>query len=354
MPASRRRTLTATDENGIRYVSDSKPDAANAVPVAPGIFWLRLPLPFDLNHINVWLLEDDVGWTIVDTGISADDSKIAWQEAFDGVMGGRPVSRVIVTHLHPDHIGCAGWLTCQFGVELHMTREEYMLARVLVADTGKPAPKEGVRFYTAAGFSEDELKAYRKRFGFFGRLVSRLPESYLRLHENDELRIGANSWRILIGRGHSPEHACLYCEDLNLLISGDQVLPTISANVSVWPTEPEANPLRYWLRSLAHIKTQIPEDVVVLPAHGKPFRGAHERIDAIIEEHTNRLAELRKFCRKPCRAIDTFPVLYKRRVSGSHTMMATGEAIAHLHYLMSEGEIVAERDDSGVDWYRRC
>ena len=321
--------------------------------VAPGVHWLRLPLPFDLNHINVWLLEDGADWSIVDTGISDDESKAAWRQAFDDAMAGRRVSRVIATHLHPDHIGNAGWLTREFDADLHMTREEYMLARVLVADTGKPAPEEGVRFYKAAGFPEDELEAYRKRFGFFGRLVSRLPESYLRLHENDVLHIGEHSWRVLIGRGHSPEHACLFCEDANLLIAGDQVLPSISANVSVWPTEPEANPLRYWLRSLAHIKSQLPEDVVVLPAHGKPFQGAHARIEAIIDEHRTRLVDLREFCREPRRVIDTFEVLFKRRVPGSHTMMATGEAIAHLHYLMAEDEVSVERDEVGVDWYRR-
>ena len=345
--------MAAADDSGIRYVFDDKPTGAAALPVAPGIHWLRLPLPFDLDHINVWLLEDDSGWTIVDTGISGEDSKAVWRDAYQGAMGGRPATRVIATHLHPDHIGCAGWLTREFDVELSMTREEYMLARVLVADTGKPAPGEGVRFYKAAGFSDEALEQYRKRFGFFGRLVSRLPESYVRLHENDVVQIGAHSWRVLIGRGHSPEHACLYCEDENLLIAGDQVLPTISANVSVWPTEPEANPLRYWLRSLADIKAQLPEDVVVLPAHGKPFRGAHGRIDAIISEHTDRLADLRDYCREPRRAIDTFSVLYKRRVPGSHTMMATGEAIAHLHYLVAEGDVSVEQDDAGVDWYRQ-
>lgn len=322
--------------------------------VAPGIHWAHMPLPFALNHVNLWLLEDGDGWTIVDTGISSDDSKAVWRAAFDGAMEGRSATRIIATHLHPDHIGCAGWLTREFAAELSMTRDEYMLARVLVADTGKPAPREGIRFYRAAGFSGDELEAYRRRFGFFGRLVSRLPESYVRLHENDMLQIGRHRWRILVGRGHSPEHACLYCEDENLLIAGDQVLPTISANVSVWPTEPEANPLYYWLRSLEHIRAQIPADVLVLPAHGRPFHGAHERIDAIIREHRARLLELRDFCRQPCRAIDTFPVLFRRRVPASHRMMATGEAIAHLHYLMAEGELTAEQDSSGVLWYRRC
>ena len=323
------------------------------MPVGDGIQWLRMPLPFDLDHINLWLLEDDAGWVVVDTGIASDKSKELWRSVFSESMEGRPITHVIATHLHPDHIGCAGWLTRQFDVDLWMTREEYMLARVLVADTGKPAPEEGIRFYAAAGFSEEALASYKERFGFFGRLVSRLPESYVRIHEGDRLQLGRHEWRVLIGRGHSPEHACLYCEEQNLLISGDQVLPSISANVSVWPTEPEANPLKYWLDSLTSIRNEVPEDVLVLPAHGKPFRGAHTRIDQVINEHTGRLASLVDFLGEPCRAVDTFEVLYKRRVPGSHVMMATGEAIAHLHYLMATGDVVAESDDNGVLWYRR-
>ena len=323
------------------------------MPVADGILWLRMPLPFDLDHINLWLLDDDAGWAVVDTGVASDKSKEMWRSTFAGAMKGRPINHVIATHLHPDHIGCAGWLTRQFDADLWMTREEYMLARVLVADTGKPAPEEGIRFYAAAGFSDEALARYKERFGFFGRLVSRLPESYVRIHEGDTLQLGEHAWHVLIGRGHSPEHACLFCEDLNLLISGDQVLPTISANVSVWPTEPEANPLRYWLESLATLRDQVPEDVLVLPAHGKPFRGAHTRIDQIIGEHSGRLASLVDFLAEPCRAVDTFEVLYKRRVPGSHVMMATGEAIAHLHYLMATGDVVADCDDDGVLWYRR-
>ena len=324
------------------------------MPVADGIQWLRMPLPLELDHINLWLLEDDDGWAIVDTGIYTNTSKDIWKRTFSGAMADRPVTHVIATHLHPDHIGCAGWLTRHFDVDLWMTREEYMLGRLLVADTGKPPPEEAIRFYAAAGFSEEHLQEYRDRFGFFGRMVARLPESYVRIHENDRLALGDLSWRVIIGRGHSPEHACLYCEERNLLLSGDQVLPTISANVSVWPTEPAANPMKHWLESLAALREQIPEDVLVLPAHGQPFRGAHDRVDAIIAEHRQRLEGLHQYLATPCRAVDTFEVLFRRRVPGSHRMMATGEAIAHLHYLVAAGDAVAEPDAAGVTWYRRC
>ena len=336
------------------YEFDTKPATGATMPVADGIHWLRMPLPFELEHINLWLLEDDGGWAIVDTGICSDASKNIWHETFSGAMAGRPATHIIATHLHPDHIGCAGWLARHFDVDLWMTREEYMLARLLVADTGKPAPDEAIHFYAAGGFSGEQLEKYRQRFGFFGRMVSALPESYVRIHENDQLALGAHSWRVLIGRGHSPEHACLYCDDRNLLISGDQVLPTISANVSVWPTEPAANPLRHWLQSLAELRAQIPADVLVLPAHGKPFRGAHERIDGIVSGHRQRLEALYEHLAEPCRAVDTFGVLFGRRVPGSHLMMATGEAIAHLNYLLAVGEAIAETDAHGVNWYRQA
>jgi len=337
----------------IEFEFDDKPGPGATMPVADGIHWLRMPLPFDLDHINLWLLEDDDGWTIVDTGISSETSRAIWRTVFSGIMGGRPATRVVATHLHPDHMGCAGWLTREFGVDLWMTREEYMLGRVLIADTGRPAPEAAIRFYRGAGFSEDALREYCERFGFFGRLVSELPDSYVRLQEGDRLSFGESAWRVLIGRGHSPEHACLYCEDRNLLIAGDQVLPTISANVSVWPTEPGANPMRSWLESLAGLREQLAEDVLVLPAHGKPFRGAHVRIDAVIAEHTRRLDALLDHLDEPCRAVDTFEVLYSRRVPGNHRMMATGEAIAHLHYLVAIGEVEVETDSAGVHWYRR-
>jgi glyoxylase-like metal-dependent hydrolase (beta-lactamase superfamily II) len=336
------------------YEFDTKPATGATMPVADGIRWLRMPLPFELEHINLWLLEDDGGWAIVDTGICDEASKAVWRNTFSGAMAGRPATHVIATHLHPDHIGCAGWLARHFDVDLWMTREEYMLARLLVADTDKPAPEEAIRFYAAGGFSVEQLEKYRQRFGFFGRMVSALPESYVRIHDNDRLALGAHSWRVLIGRGHSPEHACLYCEEQNLLISGDQVLPTISANVSVWPTEPAANPLRHWLQSLAELRAQIPADVLVLPAHGKPFRGAHERIDSIVSAHRQRLEVLYEHLAEPCRAVDTFGALFARRVPGSHLMMATGEAIAHLNYLLAAGEAIVEMDAQGVHWYRQA
>lgn len=338
--------------NLVRYEFETRPDAGETMEISPGVHWLRMPLPFVLGHINLWLLEDGDSWNIVDTGVRFEESEAIWAKTFAATMGDRPVSRIIATHLHPDHVGCAGMLCDKTGADLWMTREEYLMCRVLVADTGREAPAAGKDFYTAAGFPEESLQQYEKMFGFFGKYVSPLPESYRRVRDRDELLIGDNRWRVIIGRGHSPEHACLYDEEKNILISGDQLLPTISSNVSVYPTEPLADPLLDWLTSLAELKNQVDKDVLVLPAHGKPFRGAHERVDALIAEHHEGLAALADLCAEPKRAVDTFPALFRRDIGESNLIMATGEAISHLNYLVNTGGMSVETDSDGINWYQ--
>ncbi len=337
----------------LSYEFDWVPEAGQGAEVADGIQWLRMPLPFVLGHINLWLLKDNAGWAIVDTGVGADDCRDVWQQTFTGLMQGIPASRVIVTHLHPDHVGCAGWLCEKFEVELWMPRDEYLLCKLLVADTGRKAPEAGKRFYTSAGFPEEAMDSYQKMFGFFGKYVAALPDSYQRLAEGDVLNIGNDEWEIIVGRGHSPEHACLYNADRNLLISGDQLLPTISSNVSVYPMEPKGNPLRDWISSLRRLKARVPEDVLVLPAHGKPFRGAHGRLDELIDEHMTGLSALYDYCKEPRRAIDAFPALFKARITSKNLILATGESIAHLNYLCEQDKLTAETDNDGVIWYQQ-
>ena len=336
----------------IQYAFPTRPDMGDVMEIAPGLYWLRMHLPFSLSHINLWILEDGDGWTVVDTGVNVEECRETWDRMFGAVMNERPLKRVIVTHLHPDHIGCAGWLTDKFDVPLWMTRDEYLLARVLVADTGRATPEEGDRFYRGAGFQPDQMDFYHRMFGLFGKFVHELPESFHRLRDGDEVAIGDQRWEVIVGRGHSPEHACLYNARQNLLISGDQLLPTISSNVSVFPTEPDANPLADWLDSLEALKNRIPEDVLVLPAHGKPFRGAHERLDELIAEHHDCLVKLEARCDEPQRAVDVFPALFKSKIDNKNLIMATGESIAHLNYLLDTGRLSVERDDDGVNWYQ--
>ena len=323
------------------------------MPVTDDLVWLRMPLPFSLNHINLWLLRDNAGWAIVDTGVDTKTSRGVWHDTFADAMGGDPASHVIATHLHPDHVGCAGWLVQHFDVDFWMTRDEYMLCRILVADTGRSAPEEGVRFYAGAGFSPEQLAHYEQSFGMFGKFVHPLPEAYKRMSDGDALSFGGCHWEVIIGSGHSPEHACLYDEDRNILIAGDQLLPTISSNVSVWPTEPLANPLKDWFASLDKLRNRLPADVLVLPAHGKPFRGAHYRLDQMAKEHNDRLDSLLDICSEPIRVVDVFPSLYRATISDNNRIMATGEAISHLNYLCESGDMVAETDSDHVTWYRK-
>jgi len=335
----------------INYEFEQRPEHGEVMPITDGVDWLRMPLPFMLGHINLWLLQDGDGVAIVDTGINSEKSHGVWQNALSESANGSPVTRVFVTHLHPDHVGCAGWLCREHDIELWMPREEYLLCRVLVADTGRHAPDAGVHFYKAAGFPDESLHRYQEMFGMFGKSVSPLPESYNRLIDGDVVGIGTSDWTLIVGRGHSPEHACLFNAERNVVIAGDQILPTISSNVSVYPTEPRANPLKDWLESLAALKDRLPEDVLVLPAHGKPFRGAHTRLDALIEGHMTGLSKLLDLCNEPRRAIDVFPALFKRRISNSNLIMATGESVAHLNYLVDAGSLAVELDRDGVLWY---
>lgn len=337
----------------LRYELELRPADGETLPVAEGLLWLRMPLPFALNHINLWLLRDDGGWVIVDTGVDTKTSRTLWRSAFTDSMGGEPATHVIATHLHPDHVGCADWLVKRFDVDLWMTREEYLLCRMLIGDTGKDAPPEGVGFYRAAGFNAEQLAQYRENFGMYGRFVRGMPQAFRRMQDGDHLHFAGFEWEVIVGRGHSPEHACLYDAERNILISGDQVLPTISPNVSVWPTEPQADPLADFFDSIDALEAKLPADVLVLPAHGKPFRGVHVRLEELRKEHADKLDALLTNSVQPRRVVDTFGDIFGRAINDSNRIMATGEAIAHLQYLVNTGDMVVEQDTSGVRWFAR-
>lgn len=336
---------------GLNYPCGAPPGPGEAAPVAEGVLWLRLPLPMSLDHINLWALDDGDGWTVVDTGLNYPAAIEAWEALFAGPLAGRPVTRVLCTHMHPDHIGLAGWLCRRFDAPLWMSRLEYVTARMLLADTGRPAPEEGVQFYRAAGWDEVQIENYRARFGMFGKAVAPMPESYRRIAAGDRIEIGGQIWWVVGGHGHSPEHAALLREADGVFISGDQVLPRISSNVSIWPTEPEADPLGDWLESLAHLKREVPADVLVLPSHGEPFHGLHTRLDALDRGHHTALRRLERTLAEPKRAIDVFSSLFARPVGDGLLGMATGESLAHLNHLLGQGRATKTRDADGVDWW---
>ncbi len=342
-----------TERQRYDYPVAEPPQPGTSLEVAPGVRWVRMPLPFSLKWINLWLLEDGDGWTVVDTGIPNSETKAHWRRIFETELQGRPVKRIIVTHMHPDHIGLAGWMSRKWQCDLWITRLEYVTCRMLVADTGREAPEAGVKFYRAAGWAQEELDKYVDRFGGFGKAMSQLPDAFHRLNDNDEISIGGRTWQVVTGCGHSPDHACLWQRDLNIFISGDQILPRISSNVSVFPTEPEADPLSDWLRSCAKLRALIPADVLVLPAHNEPFRGAHRRLEALIDGHETGMKRVLQRLDEPKRAVDLFTALFARAIDKDSFGMATGETIAHLNCLKGRG-LVTSVQEGGTMLYRRA
>src|SRR5690606_6370624 len=298
------------------------PEVGEYIEVAPGVRWLRMPMGGRLAFINIWAIRDGAGWAIVDTGLGNEATTEAWRKAFKSVLDGLPITRVFVTHLHPDHIGMSGWLTRRFDCMLWITRQEFLMCRSLASDSGRDAPEDGVRFYRRAGWDEEAIETYRARFGGFGNSLRPLPDSFRRIQDRERIRIGDHEWEVVVGSGHSPEHGCLWCPDLKLFISGDQVLPKISSNVSVHPPEPEGDPLTEWLTTLAAIKTRVPHDVLVLPAHNEPFYGLHHRVDGLIGGHERGLARLMGMLDEPKRVIDVFRALFRRQITEEVLSMA--------------------------------
>ena len=345
------RDTVSRVERGLTYPFGAPPGPGEAVMVAPGVRWMRLAMPIALNHINVYAVEDGEGWTLVDTGLDLTGTREEWNRLLAGPLDGRPVTRVICTHMHPDHIGLAGWLCERFAAPLVMTRLEYVTARMLLADTGRTAPEEGAVFYRAAGWDEVQVEGYRSGYGQFGKVVSAMPAGFVRMREGDRLSIGGHDWRVVVGEGHSPEHACLWREADGVVLGGDQILPKISSNVSVWPTEPDADPLGDWLASLERMKTVFPDEVLILPSHGEPFRGVQARLDGLIRGHGAALKRLERSLRTPARAVDVFSALFARPVGDGVRGMATGESLAHLNYLLHRGRVARRCDADGVDWW---
>lgn len=345
-------SFTATSAAGLTYPwGKTVPSVGETIRIADGISWARIPMPGSLGHINSWLLDDNGGHAVVDTGMLLSMCSDAWKAIFRTAPEGSSVSRVICTHLHPDHIGLAGWLCKRFGVELWMTRGEWLTARMLTADVRDAVPEEFITLQRAAGWDEETLDDIRTTgWGRFARMVFAMPLSYNRLSDGQVLEMGAHRWRVVVGSGHSPEHACLLNEASGVLVSGDQVLPRISSNVSVNISEPEADPLGDWLNSIDRF-LELPDDLLVCPAHGEPFHGLHTRLIALRDEHHRRLDTVAAaIAEKPLRVIDCFGLLFNREISGANSELATGEALAHLRRLELDGRAKRETFDH-VRWY---
>ncbi|OGA54238.1 MAG: hypothetical protein A3F74_09700 [Betaproteobacteria bacterium RIFCSPLOWO2_12_FULL_62_58] len=336
----------------LEYPLPDLPAPGTAKQVRTGVFWLRMPLPFALKHINLWLLEDGTGWTIVDCGLGTDTTRTLWEQIFAGGLDGRPARRLIVTHCHPDHIGLAAWLCEKFGLKPCMTSSEYVHAHAVYHRVGGTDHAALRTLHERHGLDGARLDALRSRADHYRRGVPSLPNAFERIKHEEQIVIGENAWRVIVGHGHSPEHAALYCESLGVLIAGDMLLPRISTNVSVWPMEPEGDPLGEFLTSLERFG-ELPADTLVLPSHGLPFRGMHHRIAELNRHHQTRLDRLIAVCERPSTAAELLPQLFERNFDDYHLVFAMGETIAHLNHLMHRGVLKRGENPDGIHRFVR-
>jgi glyoxylase-like metal-dependent hydrolase (beta-lactamase superfamily II) len=307
--------------------------------VAEGILWLRLPLPMALDHVNVYALADADGWTLIDTGMNSRKTRDIWEAALAGPLAGKTVARVLLTHHHPDHVGLVGWFQDR-GAELLTTRTAWLYARMLTLDVQDRPSAESLQFYQRAGTSPEMLaKRANERPFNFADMVAPMPLGFTRVEEGETLTLGGRRWRVRLGQGHAPDHITLWSEVDELVIGGDQLLPGISPNIGVYPTEPEADPLTEWLEATARFVPHAREDQLVLPGHKLPFTGLPFRLQQMAENHHQALERLLGHLHEPQTAAGCFPALYKRPIGEGEYGLALVEAVAHLNCLLRRGQV---------------
>jgi len=339
-------------ESQLHYpMGDALPEPGQTLEVAPGVRWIRMSLPFALNHINLWLLRDELdgrhGWSIVDCCIDQPESRAQWEQVFATSLEGLPILRVIVTHMHPDHIGLAHWLCERWSARLWISATDYNVARLGALGPSGFGGEAAADYFASHGLNDPaSVEQIKARTRYFPSLVPRVPAQYRRMADGDVLTIGGREWRCISGYGHAPEHIALACDALRVLIGGDMMLPRISTNVSVYEVEPEANPLKLFLDSIDRFR-DLSDDTLTLPSHGKPFTGLHIRIAQLHDHHRDRLAEVMQACgERPHNAAEILPIMFRRPLDLHQKTFAMGEAVAHLHALWFENKLAREL---GVD-----
>ena len=338
------------DAADVRHPFETPPEEGEAIEVAPDVLWMRLPLPMALDHVNVYALADDDGWTLVDTGIDTRRTRAIWARLLEGPLAGRPVARLVVTHHHPDHVGLAGWFQSTHGAELMMTRTAWLMARMLSLDV-QPVPSiEALTFWRRAGLAGEELAARAAARPFnFADVVAPMPLGHRRLQDGVLLRLAGNDWAVRTGGGHAPEQATLWAKGPDVVFGADQLLPSISPNLGVYATEPDADPVADWLGSCEAFVDHAGDGHLVLPGHKLPYTGLPARLQALIDNHHHALDRLRdRIAERPSTAVECFEAIFRRPIRGPERGLALVEAVAHLNHLWHLGEAVRERD--GEAW----
>lgn len=325
--------------SGIDYLLPAPPAVGIPVQLAEGVHWLRLTLPLALDHINVWLLDDGDGWTLVDTGIALPVTSAQWGHLLGGYFRRKPITRILVTHYHPDHIGLAGHLARALECEVWMTRQSANIAQRLVFGGGPDSVAAIGGFCDLYGVPDREEYIRVISGEGYRKVVSRPPGQWHELRDGQLIDAGDRRWQVLVTGGHAPGHAVLFCEEGNILISGDQVLPSITTNVSFSPgVVSEPDPLREFLGSFERLEA-LPADALVLPSHGGVFRGLHSRLRQLREHHAGELDRVRDWCRTPREPAQVALMLFGKCAPGLHEVLAFGEALAHLEYLRRRKEL---------------
>ncbi|WP_282062837.1 MBL fold metallo-hydrolase [Roseobacter litoralis] len=339
---------------GLRYPWENPPEEGTATQVAPGVLWMRLPLPMKLDHVNIYALDEGDSWTVVDTGFASRRTKAIWRTLMDGPLQGKPITRVIVTHHHPDHVGLAGWLQSEFGAELLTTRTAWLFSRMLTLDEQAVPSDESIAFYQSAGMDPEVLARRRVERPFnFADVVAPMPLGFTRLKQGDVIEFGGRQWDIHTGNGHAPEHATFWSRDDNLVIAGDQILPSISPNIGVYATEPMADPIGDWLESCERFAGIARPDHLVLGGHKLPFTGLPMRLSQLIDNHHGALSRLLAFIDTPKAAGECFAPLFKRSIGDGEYGLALVEAVAHVSHLYQSGLATRTLRGDGAWVYQR-
>ncbi len=333
----------------LEFPFTQKPQEYNPVVIEEGVLWFRLPLPMALDHVNVFVFEDGNGWTIIDTGFYTERCVDIWQKIIHQHLAPKPITRVIITHYHPDHIGMAGWFRTKYNAEIITTQISWLFARMLVLDVQDVHTQESLSYFQKAGLSSEELEERKNARPFnFADVVHTIPLGYNRIAEGDLIPIGKRNWRVIIGNGHAPAHATFWAEDGTICLGGDQFLPEITPNIGVYASEPEANPLADWLASCRRFNGLGNNETLILPGHKAPFRGVEDRTAQLVEHHNSSLEVLQNFLSEPKSVMECFEVLFGRRIPAREFGLATAEAYAHLNYLWKQGKIARNIDGEGV------
>ncbi len=331
------------------------PEPGEPFKVVDGVYWLRVPLPIALDHINLWLLEDDDGWVIVDSGFDAPMCRDVWSTVFATVIKTMPVNKIIITHFHPDHIGLASWLALRCNCPVFITKGEFYHYQSIVNRDAETYREQANAFITEMGYPPEMSEKFVEFMQNDDKPAdARVQEAMCEfIQDNDEIVINQRIWKVVSGNGHSPEHACLYCPTLSTMISGDQAIPRISSNVSVYPSNRQTDPLGDWLSSCEKLRDTIPDTTLILPSHQEPFRGIVARMQQLLDDHYAQLNRLRLSIDAPISPVEARAVLFDRELNTIETLLATGETLAHLNYLLHRDEISMRYDDDGVARYQK-